>query len=68
MQKPITIRHAETLQSVARVLNESELPFFVQVDILEDLLRETQRLEQAEYARDMRAYKEAQDGRDNEQG
>lgn len=60
MKKPITIARHDTLDAVVKTLNESGLPAFVQVDILEDVLRELERLERIEYARDLKTYMETE--------
>lgn len=59
MEKPLTIKRAEFTQKMAQVINESELPAFVVADVLKQVTAQVQELANAQYQRDMQAYKSA---------
>ena len=61
MEKPLTIKRAEFTQNLAQAINESKLPAFIVADILKSALEQVQELANAQYQRDMQAYKQACD-------
>ena len=57
MQKPITVMREEFIGGVVALVNESTLPAFVKLDVLNTCVRELQALAKAEYQRDLDALK-----------
>lgn len=60
MEKPITIRREEFMQSLCDISNQAGLPAFVMLEVIERLKNQLESMVQAEYQRDMLAYQSAQ--------
>lgn len=54
--KPISIRYNECIEKLCAVINESQLPAFATVNILEKITAEARKLADDEYKRDVEAY------------
>ena len=54
--KPISIRYNECIEKLCAVINESQLPAFTTVNILEKITAEARKLADDEYKRDLEAY------------
>lgn len=61
MNKPLTIARQEFTQAIVDAVNGAELPMFVVSDILKSALAEVDKLAQAQYEADVKAWKESQD-------
>lgn len=61
MNKPLTIARQEFTQAIVDAVNSAELPMFVVSDILKSALTEVDKLAQAQYEADVKAWKESQD-------
>lgn len=59
MQKPITITRNEYMTAICNITNQSAIPAFVKVEVLECVLRELRPMMDAELKRDMAAYRAA---------
>lgn len=60
MTKPSTILRQEFVEKIVNLINGSDLPAFVLVDVVEELLQELRRLAAEQYKRDMQAWEEYQ--------
>lgn len=58
MQKPLSVARREYIQSVVDLTNNSGLPMFTIVDILDGILKDARNLAETEYQRDLAAYKQ----------
>lgn len=56
MNKPITIARQEFTQAIVDAVNNAELPMFVISDILKSALTEVDKLAQAQYEADVKAW------------
>lgn len=56
---PISVARNEYMQKIADVTNDAQLPAFIIAEVLERLLSEVQKMAQAEYNRDLAAYRNA---------
>lgn len=56
--KPISVARREYIQSVVDLTNNSGLPMFTIVDILDGILKDARNLAETEYQRDLAAYKQ----------
>lgn len=66
MEKPLSIKREEFVQSLVALINNSGLPVFVAADILSQIANEANRLAHEQLARDKEAWaKEQGDGTDN---
>ena len=54
--KPISIRYNECIEKLCAVINESQLPAFATVNILEKITAEARKLADDEYRRDLETY------------
>lgn len=59
MQKPITIARRDYMTALCDITNNSNLPAFVIVEVLENILREMRPMMDAELKRDMATYRAA---------
>lgn len=57
---PITIARNDCIQRVCDALNESGLPAFAKVDLMERILAELRPMMDAEYRKDLEDYKAAE--------
>lgn len=57
--KPITIARKEYIHAICNATNNSGLPAFVVVNVLEKVLSEMQKQEEIEYKRDMATYRKS---------
>jgi len=57
-EKPITILRHEYMQDLCRITNESELPAFVKLEVIERLKSQLENLAQAELERDFTLYRQ----------
>lgn len=64
MNKPITIARQEFTQAIVDAVNNAELPMFVVSDILKSALTEVDKLAQAQYEADVKAWEEGQEKKD----
>lgn len=64
MNKPITIARQEFTQAIVDAVNNAELPMFVISDILKFALTEVDKLAQAQYEADVKAWEEGQEKKD----
>ena len=56
--KPLSVARREYIQSVVDLTNNSGLPMFTIVDILDGILKDARNLAETEYQRDLAAYKQ----------
>lgn len=66
MNKPLTIARQEFTQAIVDAVNNAELPMFVISDILKSALAEVDKLAQAQYEQDKKAWEEEQNNEDKE--
>ena len=59
MNKPITVERQETMQKLVDVVNGAQLPAFVLVDMLNEILQNVRTLARRQYARDAEMYAKA---------
>lgn len=59
MHKPITVSRQDYITSICDLTNNSGLPAFVVIDVLESVLRELRPMVENEYKRDKAAYEAA---------
>lgn len=59
IQKPLTMLRNEYASAIIETTNNSNLPAFVAVDVLKDILRELQNLAGQQYQRDVQMYNQA---------
>lgn len=59
MEKPLTMRHCEYMQKIVSATNQSDLPAFIMVEVLESVLREIRPAIEMELKRDMATYRAA---------
>lgn len=64
MNKPITIERQEVLQKLVDIVNSAQLPAFVVVDMLEDILQSMRTVARQQYERDLKTYTAAVDGQE----
>lgn len=57
--KPITVARQEFIEKIVADINESGLPFFVVVEVLNSMLPELQKQVGAQFERDKKAYEES---------
>lgn len=62
MDKPATLLHREFKDNLVKIINESNLPAFVLVPLLEQALAEVKDIEQKQYEADKAAYEGEVDG------
>lgn len=67
MNKPLTIARQEFTQEIVDAINRAEVPMFVVADILKSALAEVEKLAQAQYEADAKAWKESQEKDDENQ-
>ena len=60
MNKPITVAREEFIKSIIQTVQDSGLPAFVVVDVLEGVCRESKALAQQQYQADLKAYQDNQ--------
>lgn len=60
MNKPTTVLRQEYIQSQIELINNSGLPAFVLVDIVEETLQELRRLAAEQYRKDKEAWEKFQ--------
>lgn len=67
MEKPLSIKKEEFVQSLVAVVNNCELPVFLAADILTQIANEANRLAREQLAKDKEAWAKEQDnnGTDN---
>lgn len=66
MDKPATLLQREFKDNLVKIINESKLPAFVLVPILEQALAEVKDIEQKQYEADKAAYEQEEVNADNE--
>ena len=59
MNKPITVAHCDFMEALAKVCNESELPAFVKIDVLDKALVQLRKFADDEYRKDNEQYQKA---------
>ena len=59
VQKPITVAREDYMKSICDLTNQSGLPAFVVVDILDDVISEMKRIANTELQRDTANYRAA---------
>ena len=59
MQKPLTIARRDYMQGIVNLTNNSNLPAFVIVNVLEDIISQVRPLMDSELARDEAQYRAA---------
>lgn len=57
-EKPITVLREEFVQNVVNLVNESELPAFVMLDVLKGIVTEVESLARRQYKEDLAKYSE----------
>lgn len=57
-EKPVTLRQREFVDKIVNAINDSELPAFVIVPVLEQALAEVKQIEEQQYEADKAAYEE----------
>ena len=66
MEKPLSIKREEFVQSLVAIINNSGLPVFVAADILSQIASDANQLAREQLAKDKAAWaKEQEDGTDN---
>ena len=65
MDKPATLLQREFKDNLVKIINESKLPAFVLVPILEQALAEVKDIEQKQYEADKAAYEQGEVNADN---
>ena len=60
MQKPITVARQEFIKKIATVVNESELPAFLVIDVLRMFLSQLEPQEETQFQRDLRDWEKYQ--------
>ena len=58
MKKPSTVARQETIEKLIELINSSELPAFVLLDIFEETLRELRKVAVDQYKRDKEKWDE----------
>lgn len=61
MDKPTTMRHREFKTDLISLINESGLPAFVLVPVMEQVLSELKAIEEQQYLEDKKHYEEAEE-------
>ena len=59
MEKPLSVKREEFLQAVIKVVNESELPAFVVLEILKGVTAEVANVAQQQFEAERKAYYES---------
>lgn len=62
MNKPLSVARREYIQTVVDLTNNSGLPMFTIVDILDGILKDARNLAETEYQRDLAAWNKQQEG------
>ena len=65
MEKPATLLQREFKDNLVKIINESKLPAFVLVPILEQALAEVRDIEEKQYEADKAAYEQEDVNADN---
>lgn len=65
MDKPATLLQREFKENLVKTINESKLPAFVLVPILEQALAEVKDIEEEQYKADKAAYEQEEVNADN---
>ena len=60
MNKPITVARQEFAEKLVNIINESNLPAFVIAESLRSAVTEVDKLAQAQYEHDKKAWEESQ--------
>lgn len=68
MNKPITILREEYVNKIVTVSNESALPAFVKLDVLEKVCEQLRKLAREEYAKDVSEYQNASADEERKEG
>lgn len=58
IEKPIILQLEETRIEMVNLINKSDLPYFIVIPMLEDLLRQLRELNQKQYEEERRNYEE----------
>lgn len=58
-QKPITVARMDYMQKIADISNESGLPAFIMLEVIERFKSQLEQLADQQLAQDQRAYQEA---------
>lgn len=61
MQTPITVAHHNYIDRIVAATNESGLPAFIKVSVLEKVIQELRPMVDSEYHRDLLSYKQTKD-------
>lgn len=64
MNKPITIERQEVLQKLVDTVNGAQLPAFVLVDMLDDILQNMRAIARKQYEKDLETYTAAMEDRE----
>lgn len=59
MEKPITLRREDFVNDLVKLVNESDLPAFVMLDIFREVTLQVQNIARQQYEIDRKAFEEA---------
>ena len=66
MDKPLTLKRADFMHNLSKAINESGLPAFIIVDILNVITVQMKEIANAQYENDLRAFKEKESEKDGD--
>lgn len=61
MEKPLTVARQEFAENIVEVINNSGLPAFVMLEIIQSCERELTKLSQTQYEKDKAEYEESKE-------
>lgn len=67
MEKPASIRRRELKETIAKALNEAQLPPYVNAEILSEFLQQSVDLIERQYHQDLKKWEQIQKGEEQKQ-